>query len=70
MSDQFEDTGKPMVLLGQERPVLKLGARLYVGETLSLVNPHGFGGRVWSARTRDQLKYNAHFGRHDERDGH
>lgn len=61
----FQKTRHQINVLGTDRPVLKLGKRLFVGETLSLVNPNGFGGRVWSAMNLDLLKYNANLGRHN-----
>jgi hypothetical protein len=63
--EQFEDTKQTVKIAGEERPVLKLGKRLFAGTTLSLVNPHGFGGDVWSAMDMDTLKYNANLRRHD-----
>ena len=58
--DQFVDTGRQVrICTGELRPVLRLGDRLFVGETLSVVNPHGFGGRVWSAMDEDTLLFNA-----------
>lgn len=44
---------------GEDRPVLRLGKRLFVGEQLSLLNPYGYGGRVWSGMDLDHLKFNA-----------
>lgn len=66
MSQQFEATPDVIDVFGVVRPVLKLGKRLFVGETLSMLNPYGYGGRVWaSTKGLDQLKFNVHEGRHD-----
>jgi hypothetical protein len=64
-TETFVDTNEAMEINGQSRPVLKLGDRLYVGETLCMLNPAGFGGRIWTAKNREQLRYNAHFRRQD-----
>lgn len=48
---------------GKDRPVLRLGKRLFAGEQLSIVNPAGYGGRVWSGMDLDHLKFNAAFAR-------
>lgn len=60
-SEQFADTGKEIAVSGVRRPVLKLGDRFFVGETLCILNPAGHGGIVWSARDVDLLKYNVNF---------
>lgn len=54
-----------------ERPVLRLGNRIYAGEFLSMLNPHGYGGKVWSALDLDidQLQYNIDFNARRDR-GH
>lgn len=62
-SDQFEDSGKTVKLrwLGEkprDLPVLKLGKRLFAGQHLSMLNPHGYGGSVWSAMDIEQLQHN------------
>lgn len=57
IGEQFEDTSEKVRLRsGEERPVLRLGNRFYAGETLSLVNPNGFGGQVWSGSTIELLQ--------------
>lgn len=58
---RFTETSHTIPLDGKHRPVLELEGRLYVGETLCLLNPAGHGGRVWSGRDMDSLKYNVHF---------
>lgn len=45
------------------RPVLRLGDRLFAGETLSMLNPYGYGGRVWSGRDVDELQHNIYSSR-------
>jgi hypothetical protein len=71
---QFIDTGKTInLLLGDavaKRPVLMYNNRLYAGTMLSMLNPYGYGGPVWSARTLEQLEYNANFGRGKSGNGH
>lgn len=64
-AETFVDTGKTMSINGIERPVLKLGKRFYVGEALCMLNPAGFGGRVWTSFDIHRLNYNAHFRRRD-----
>lgn len=61
MNERFVDTGLEIAVRGERRPVLKLGNRLYVGETLCVLNPAGLGGTVWSAASEDLLKYNVNF---------
>lgn len=67
----FSDTGETVRIeiagVWTQRPVLKLDSRLYAGEYLSLLNPNGFGGTVWSGRTREDLQYNIDFIRRQER---
>lgn len=46
-------------------PVFKFGKFFYAGETLSLLNPHGFDGKVWSGSTLERLEHNANFGGYD-----
>jgi hypothetical protein len=57
-SEQFAGTRMTVSIGERVRPVLRLGKRLYAGEFLSMLNPHGYGGNVWSGRTLDQLKHN------------
>lgn len=62
----FEDTGRTVRFGKHDRPVLKLGRvrpRYFVGEMLTMINPSGAGGRVWSARTLQDLEYNVYFHR-------
>jgi hypothetical protein len=53
----FEAAGYSIKVFSYDRPVLRLPAtgRLFVGEKLSLVNPTGVGGQVWSAVDRPRL---------------
>lgn len=62
----FEDTGQTMRFGKHNRPVFKLGRvrpRYFVGEMLTVLNPSGAGGRVWSAKNLQDLEYNVHFHR-------
>lgn len=38
-----------------ELAVYRLGKLLLAGELLGPLNPHGYGGRVWSASTVEKL---------------
>lgn len=70
---EFKDTGRKIEILffgkPAKVPVLKAGRRFFAGETLTMLNPFGYGGTVWSARTLDRLAYNANF-RGPGGDGH
>ncbi len=57
-SEIFEETGLTVKVDGRFRPVLRLGKRLFAGEHLSMLNPHGFGGHVWSGKDIDELQFN------------
>lgn len=57
----FADTHMQVRVQGKPRPVLRCGARLYAGEDLSMLNPSGAPGRVWSALDIDALQYNIDF---------
>lgn len=49
--EHFADTKQVVKIGGKERPVMRLGERIYAGHTLGPLNPSGAGGSVWSARS-------------------
>jgi hypothetical protein len=58
----FVDTGMTLQVGERIQPVMRNDrGRLFVGETLSRMNPGGLGGRVWTAMDLEQLKYNVSF---------
>lgn len=68
---QFSQTRHQVLLAsGIKRPVLKLGKRLFAGTHLSMLNPYGYGGPVWSAKTLDGLQFNIYFGEKNDGRGH
>lgn len=62
-AEVFEETPHEVLVGDHMRPVLKYRGRLYVGETLCILNPNGFGGRVWTAKDLELLSYNVNFNR-------
>lgn len=67
----FVNTDKTVKIAEQDRPVLVFGTRYFAGECLSMLNPSGSPGRVWSAKSISDLQDNIKYTLNQEQpDGH